>query len=117
MEQNANAVIAAVSERVNNSAPDVREKLITTLSDRQIQERVELLDAGLKKLKELDVAIKKIKPDHIVMDAKGAEISSGYSKAVVEELKKAQEAHQKMEEALNLALDKNDFSKLKDKVK
>jgi hypothetical protein len=107
-------VLAAVSERIGASGPAVRERVVSALVEREVVARVELLDKALAKRTETEKDLRKLKPDVENYDADGKLVSSSYSKAKADELKKARESLDKLEKALDKALVDNDFSKLRE---
>lgn len=110
-------VLVAVSERLGKSGEEVRNRVVNALVEREVASRVELLDKALAKRIEGEREIKKLsKPDVETYDMEGKVVSSSFSKARADELKKAREAQAKLEGAIDKALNDNDFSKLKDSL-
>jgi hypothetical protein len=98
-----------------NDGNVVRDKFLNLLVTRELDERVACLDAALKKRIDQDREVRKLnKPDHKVKDAKGNVIMEGFTEPKLKELNEAQDKLKKLDTALDLALSKNDFSKLKD---
>ncbi len=110
----AQEVLADIAARVKDSGPEVVEKYIEASVKKEVEGRVELLDKAIQKRFELHGALGKVnRPDVITYDAEGKEASGTYTKPRLEEIKKAKEALDKHEGALEKALISNDFSKLK----
>lgn len=110
-------VLSTVAERLGNSGPAVRERVIDTLVEREVASRAEALDKALAKRNEYTRELRKLeKPDVEQFDADGKVTSSSFSKARVDELKKAREGLTKLEGAIDKALTNNDFAKLREIV-
>ena len=111
-------VLTQVSEAIKASGPQVRERLVANLVEKELAERVGLLDRGLQKRSDAERELRKCnKPDREVFDAEGKVISAGFSKEAREAIKKAKEALSKIDLALEKALGGNDFGKLKELCK
>lgn len=113
----ANDLLSAVSEAVKGSTQQVKDRLRDLLIEREISNRVELLDKALVKLKEAKKELDKIRPDMESYDEDGKKVSSTYSKAKLDERKKATELKDKIEKALEQALEGESFDKLRELVK
>jgi len=107
-------VVQRAAQAIANSGPTVAQKVVDVLATREIEKRANTLVTGLDKLTKLRGDARKIKPDQLAYGADCKPVGEGtYSKAKAEELKKANEAIDKLQAALDLALsDKADFSKL-----
>lgn len=117
-ETKAQGLLADVADRIKQSGPDVYNRLRDAMVEKEISERVSLLDKALQKRFTLMTDLRKVdKPDNEAFNADGSLASGTYSKARLEEIKKAKEALQKHEGALEKALATNDFSKLKETCK
>lgn len=114
-----NDVLGLVKETINGSAATVKEKLINLLVDRELDNRVALLDTGFKKYQEMQTELRKIKPDvEATFDAAGNQVDAPkFSSKGHKALKEAQEKLDKFSKALEKALVEGDFSKLKEQVK
>jgi hypothetical protein len=77
--------------------------------------RVDLLDKGLAKLRDLKSEVNKIRPPVSFM-ADGTKVEGTFSKADFESLKKAKEKVAKMEAALEKAFQGQEFDKLTNMV-
>lgn len=111
----ASDLLATVAAQIASSNDVVREKVIASLVDKEIEDRVSLLRNALDNRKKQENELRRIKPDVKVVDAKGATISQGYSPGEQKKLKEAQEHYDKSNAILEAALAKGDFSKLKNK--
>jgi len=105
-----------VAEKIAEISPAVNDKVIDALVARELDKRSDAILAGLDKLNSLKNDLKKIKPDvGGYFDEDGNETKPmQYSKAKFEELKKGKEQIDKVQKALDLAIDKGDMSKLYD---
>lgn len=104
----------AVAEKIAEISPAVNEKVIDALVARELEKRSDAVIKGIDKLRTMQNDLKKIKPDvGGAFDENGAEIKPTlYSKAKFEERKKALEQIAKLQNALDLAIDKGDMEKL-----
>ena len=117
-ENKAQGLLADVADRIRESGPAVYSRLRDAMVEKEIAERVSLLDKGLQKRFQLTTELRKVnKPDQETFNADGSLASGTYTKARLEEIKKAKEALAKHESALEKALASNDFSKLKETCK
>jgi len=110
----AQELLADIAAKVKDSGPAVVEKYLAASVQKEIDSRVDLLDKAIQKRFELLGALGKVnRPDVVTYDAEGKEASGTYTKPRLEEIKKAKEALEKHENALEKALISNDWSKLK----
>lgn len=108
----ATTVLADVADRVKTSAPLVRANLVERLVNQELTSRVEKLDKALQQRTTLQRDFFKAnKPDTETYNADGSVASASYSKTRLEEVKKAREALEKMDNAIEKALT-GDFQKL-----
>jgi predicted transcriptional regulator len=91
----------------------VRAAVVAKLVQDEVQSRTELVLKNLNDLSRLRNDLKKIKPDQQSFDAQGKIVSETYSKSKLDELNKTNEQIAKLEKGLELALEKDDYSKLK----
>ena len=117
-ETKAQGLLADVADRIKQSGPEVYNRLRDAMVEKELAERVSLLDKGVQKRFQLMTELRKVdKPDNETFNADGSLASGTYSKPRLEEIKKAKEALAKHENALEKALAHNDFSKLKETCK
>lgn len=111
----AQTMLDGVAEALRNAGPDIVEKLKQAMIDREVNERVVLLDKGFAKRFTLQSELQKVnRPDSLEQfDADGTRLPGTFSKARVKEIKDAKEALQRFDSGLEKALN-NDFSKLKE---
>lgn len=112
----ASAILADVSTRVKDAKGEVQERLVKALVEKELELRVGLLDKAVQKRQELYVALRKLeKPDVEYFTADGTPVGQGsYSKNRLNELKTAREALEKQDKVIGAALEKDDWSRLKD---
>ncbi len=108
-------VLAEVAERLQSSNESVRTRLRDALVEREVSKRVELLDKGLAKLRELKREVDKIRPP-VSFTADGQKVEGNFDKATFETLKKAREKVTKLETALEKAFQGQEFDKLSNLV-
>lgn len=117
-ETKVTGLLAEVAERVKVSAPEVYNRLRDSMVEKEVASRVQLLDTAFQKRRELSNELTKVnRPDQETYNVDGSVASQSYTKARLEEIKKAKETLAKMEEAMERALADNDWSKLKNLVK
>lgn len=108
-------LLAEVADRLENSGSDVYNRLRDEMVEKEIVDRVGLLDRAIQKRFTLVNDLRKIdKADVENFDAEGKPAFSAYSKPRIEEIRKAKEALAKIDNALDRALNANDFGKLKE---
>lgn len=113
-ESNAKNLLAEVADKIKGAGDDIRNRLVTSMVEKELASRVDALDKAFQKRFELLGNLGKVnRADDVKKDADGKVIFESYSDARREEIKKAKEALEKHENALEKALTTNDFSKLK----
>ena len=116
----AQTVLAEVADALKTSPTAVRSRLVTSLVEREVSRRVDLLDKGLTKLKAAKKELDKVKPDVETFSEAGEKLASTFSKAKFEERKKALEAYEKLSKSVEAAFagEAGDcFNKLEELVK
>ncbi len=110
----AQETLAEIAEKLKGTRDEVLQHYINRQVQTEVASRVELLDKAFQKRFELLGALGKVnRPDNVTYNLDGTEASGTYTKPRLEEIKKAKEALEKHENALEKALTTNDFSKLK----
>lgn len=110
----AQEMLAEVADKIKGSGDAIRQRLIEKMVGEELEKRVDLLDKAFQKRFELTTALHKInRADQETYNADGSVATQSYTKPRLEEIKKAKEALEKHENALEKALTSNDFSKLK----
>jgi hypothetical protein len=104
----------AVATKIAEISPAVNEKVIDHLVSIELEKRSSTIISSLEKLRGLQVELKKIRPDvGGAFDEDGNETKPTlYSKEKFEARKKATEQIEKLQKALDSAIDKGDMSKL-----
>jgi hypothetical protein len=105
------SVLAEVADALKASPEGVKSRLVTALVEREVVKRVELLDKGLSKLRELKSEINKVRPP-VSYTATGEKVEGNFSKADFESLKKLRERLSKLEAAMEKAFTGQEFDKL-----
>lgn len=114
-----NDVLTSVSDKIKAAAPIVKDRLKNLLVERELENRVDTLDKALLKAKDLKKEFDKIRPDTVAFDATGLKLES-YSKDVWEKRKKASDAMENLNKAIETALlaeVPDAFAKLRDLLK
>lgn len=94
-----------VAERIKASAPDVEQRLVDMLVEKEVSRRVEVVGQGVGKANDLEKELRKIdKPDSETFNADGSTATATYTKARLEELKKTREKLDKLNKAIDKAL-------------
>jgi hypothetical protein len=104
-------VLAEVADALKGSNEAVKGRLKSALVEREVLKRVDLLDRGLAKLRDLKSEVNKIRPP-VTFTADGGKVEGTFSKADFETLKKAKEKVSKLEAALEKAFQGQEFDKL-----
>lgn len=114
----AQGLLAEVAAGIKASGPEVYNRLRDAMVEKEIGERVTLLDKAFQKRFQLMTELRKVdRADNETFNADGSLASGTYSKARLEEIKKAKEALAKHDGAMEKALADNDFGKLKEQCK
>lgn len=108
-------VLAEVADILGKSHGTVRTRLVQSLVEREQVKRVDMLDNGMRKLKELEREVNKIRPEDS-FDAQGNKVPGNFTKAQFETLKKAKEKRDKLASALEKAFNGEGFDKLSNLV-
>lgn len=110
----AAGLLAEVSDKIKGAGDAIRNRLVETMVEKELASRVDCLDKAFQKRFELLNNLNKInRADTETYDADGKVATQSYTKPRLEEIKKAKEALEKHENALEKALTSNDFTKLK----
>ncbi len=113
-DNKAKGLLAQVAERVKGSGSAIQERYINTLVEKEITDRVGLLDKAMQKrftcLSELN---KVNRPDVETFDAEGKLVSGTYTKERIKAIREAKEALAKVENAIDKALG-GDWQKVKE---
>ena len=104
-------VLAEVADALKASPEKVKGRVRDLLVEREVSKRVDLLDKGLAKLRDLKGEVNKIRPP-VSFTATGEKVEGTFAKADFEKLKKAREQVAKLENALEKAFAGQEFDKL-----
>lgn len=116
-KSHASDVFAAVKDVIGKFGPDAKNAVIEEILKEKKAALVATLKKGIDKLTDLRKAFDKTnRPDQCAYDVTGKKIET-MSATKWEEVKKAKEAIDKLEKAINLAVEKSDFSKLNELCK
>lgn len=100
-----------------NAQSESRQKVIDALKDKVVEKRSNLLLKGLDKLDTFATETRKLsKPDIVQIDGNGVK-SGNYSEAAWKAKGEHEQRVTKLLAALNLAIDKGDYTKLEDFLK
>lgn len=105
-------VLAEVAGALKGANQSVKSRLVAALTERVLVQRVDMLDKGLAKLKELKKELDKIRAPEMVDITTGAKVPGLLTKAQFQELTKAREKVSKLEKALEKAFNGEEFDKL-----
>lgn len=95
----------------------VAERVINLLAEKDKEKRVQVLVQAIGELDGVNKELSKIKADQLSFDATGKPVSETWSKAKLDERSSKASKRDKLESAINLALEKNDFSALFNRAK
>ncbi len=110
----ANGLLAEVADKIKTSGEAIRGRLVASMVEKELAQRVECLDKAFQKRFELINNLNKVnRADEVKKDGDGKVIFESWSDARREEVKKAKEALEKHENALEKALSTNVYDKLK----
>jgi hypothetical protein len=113
-ENKAKSLLAEVANRVKGTNDIVQETYITKLVQKEVEQRVDLLDKAMQKRFTCLTELNKInRPDVETFDADGKLASGTYTKDRLKAIKDAKENLAKVENAIDKAL-AGDWSKVKE---
>lgn len=98
-------------KRLHDSG-EVRNRIVQALSEKVIAERTEKLAKAFGRREQMSRDLNKIRPDIVGYNANGAKVSEAFSKAKLDELKKAKEELNRLDKAIGKAVDDADFEPL-----
>lgn len=109
------SVLAEVANALEGSPEQIKSRVRDLLVEREVSKRVDLLDKGLAKLRELKREVEKVRvPVSYTLD--GQKVEGTLSKQDFEALKKAKEKVAKLEAAMEKAWQGKEFDKLSNLV-
>ena len=102
-----------LAERLLTSGSDVKNNVLDTLYNNELKTRTDACLKVLTKIEEKEKELKKLKvSDNNIYDEKGTVVAGGYSKARVDDIKKASDELERLNKALENALENNDFTRV-----
>lgn len=111
-------ILSAVSTAIESSTPKVVDRVVECLVEKELSKRVGTLDKTLQMRADLVIYLRKAsKPDIEQYDVSGNVVNSTFSKAKLDELRKAKEQLERVESAINKAVNSNDWSKITEVAK
>lgn len=116
-ESATTSLLQAIAERIKASNPLVTERWVETEVEKEVTNRVNLLDKAMQKRFTCMTELNKInRPDVVTYDADEKPVSGTYTKERLKAIKDGKEALAKIENALDKAL-AGDWSKVKETCK
>lgn len=112
-------ITQVVSDRISSISSAVNESVIEALVNRELEKRSNAIVQGFDRLDNLNKEFRKIRPDiQALFDEDGVETTpASWSKSKLEERSKAKSNIDKLENALNLAIEQGEMQKLYDLLK
>ncbi len=107
-----NTVTERVADQLKSISETVNEKVISVLVEREVNKKTDQLVSAIDALQTMERELRKIKPDIEAYDDNGKLVSANWSKAKLEERKKLNERINKARKAINMAVEKGDYSKV-----
>lgn len=101
-----------IAEKIAAIAPQVEDRVVETLVERQLKKRSEAMVIVLDLIDKETAALKKLRPDLELISASGQELEACYSKARWQERQKLQGKIEKMEKAIAKAIEHNEYADL-----
>lgn len=105
------SLLSEVSEGIASSNETVIGRVRDMLVEKEVATRVDTLDKAIQKRRQLAKELAKVnRPDNVQYDSDGNEVSGTYSKDRLQARKKAREALEKLEKAIEAAMTSGDGS-------
>jgi hypothetical protein len=101
-----------VAEQIGACGPQVAERVIAHLVEQEVNRRSEAVIKALSVMDRLSREGRKIVPDLVAYDENGAVLSKNWSKAKLEERKANATKVEKLQKAIDKALEQDDFADL-----
>lgn len=106
-----------VAEQIASAGDEIAQRVINLLAEKDKEKRVSILVQCIGELDGMNKEIEKIRADLVLYDADGKVTSENWSKAKLEERNSKKGKRDKLEAAISLALEKNDFNALFNRTK
>lgn len=110
-------ISAAIAARLADVAPLTRSKVVEHFAQKMATKQADALIAGIDKLDGLQKDLLKNKPDNVLFNEGGTQVSASYTKPKLEERNKLIEQIAKLEKAIDKADSKEDFGDLYNLIK
>lgn len=100
-----------IAEQISTLAPAVEDEVVKALVNRQLNKRSTAVVSAVDLLERLEIDLRKINPEK-TYDKDGNVVSEYYTKQKLEERNKLLQKIEKLNKALNKALEKSDYGDL-----
>lgn len=110
--KNITDILSTIKTSIEEGNATVKDKVVAHFAKIEIDSRVEKTIAAMDSLKLAQKELQKVKPDQASYDGQGNETSSSYSKAAMENRRKALEKVTRIETALLEVFNNGNFEKL-----
>lgn len=100
----------AIGERLKDIAGNVEDQIINVFVDREVDRRAKAVVNVIDQTIKMEQDLRKLKPDVVTYSDNGDVATSSWTKAKLDEKKKLEERIQKFANAVNKAIDKDDYS-------
>jgi Skp family chaperone for outer membrane proteins len=111
---------ARIEAVIETSGDNVVAKVVGAAVDTEIKRRADLLTAGVNAMRQLETDLRKIQPDHKMVNADGTVLSEGFTVGKQKELAAHKDKMARLDQAITTVLDKHDadsYSKLDQAIK
>ena len=105
-------IIEKVAEQIGSSGPEITERVISRLVEKEVTRRTEAVIKALDALDKLEKEGRRIKPDIVAYAEDGSVVSQSWSKKTLDERNANAAKVRKLQAAIGKALEANDFSDL-----
>jgi len=110
------SLMADVAQKIAGSNSYVYDRLVGSMVDEKVSERVSVLTKAFQKRSQLAGELKGIKPDNVSVDKNGAVLSEGFSPAKQKALKKATDSLNSLHNAMESCLTSENAGQAFDKL-
>jgi len=111
-EANRKTVTEIVTQKLAASGPEVFDKIVAHLTEREVQKRVGQVIQVMTELDKLESQYLRMKPDQKIRAVDGSVVSEGFSEQVFQNREKLGKQIASLEEAIRDALQNTKFEKL-----
>ena len=102
----------AVAGKLVGTGTAVLDKVVALMVEKKIQTRVDLVSNTLTEIGKLEKEFKKLKPDVVTFDETGKKLTESYTQAVVKQRTENRDRVNKLNSALEKALDEDNWEPL-----